>query len=343
MNNVATKVRIIYNENNIDSVLATTLMVSSIREVWMLEDRLDTHLSLVPYDYVHHTVEKGEIDLLIIIGVEMLGSDLLDEYQASSANKIIQFNYKKSAGGFKTDNPFQYLEITPTSHIEQPADTKNEVFDVEEVVDSSMAVLVAEYLKTPTRTPAWFTEEVKKLISIVSHYTNLKYFTNYFDFGNESDKTAMTARSLAYLYYQLPAIRKAEAERSILVLNDDKQFEYRKEDIANYSVVPKKIIKRGLSHVLYHYKGKQLSVPTLNVGEENAFDVMRQLSFPYEIVITYEDVRNHRIWRIFTAKEDQRILQFLRGLLEPSEQWVSGKIHYLVTALPKYDDKLSFI
>lgn len=351
MDNIATKVRILYSDTNIDSVLATTIMVSSIRESWILAKSKDTSIDLVSYNGIYHEPSNEVVDLLITIGVHVDSDDLMAELRNCTPATVLQFDYRANEYGsdvreftqqLKQLSAFEHLEHTP-----MPVVASDELLDVEEVSEASMSVLVAEYLKNSNSSMAWKSEDVARLITATTHYMNFNRFNQYFDFKCGTDDHTMSMEDLAFFYYCIPTIREAEANKSILVIdskhfkNNAKSKEFLQQKIMNSAGLARKIISRSMTKFVYHYKSKQLTLATVNVGEENAIEVMRQMALSFNKAITYEDMRGYRVWRIYCASIDKPAMDFLRGLLEPRSEYVVGKMRYFITDVPQYDQKLN--
>ena len=333
-------VRIIYNQHNIDSALAAAYFCTVLRKAdqHVFGDLPREPLNIVTqhYDCVRHTPSKNKVDVLYVLGVSLLGPDLLGEIDACQPKEVIEFHYQPSAVKFDPANAkYHYREITPITHDGQL------VTNEEDVTEASIAVLVAEYIERSwTMGITLRTDPIKRLIKAAAHYINFKRFDRFFKFDEAENDTSnvtpattgeCTAEDLAFLYRNFERIHFSASTTEELEVNSDYKFDA-KHFMTPVSVA-RNIIHRNMIQANYSNAQKYVIIPTVCVGEESAIEVMRQLSYPYKTVITYEDVRNQRIWRIY-AQEAPKIMDFLRSVIKPTEEWCECKIFYMVTDVP---------
>lgn len=339
--NRITSVRIIYNQHNIDSALATAYLCTVLRKTddhffGNKDDCVALKIQTQHYHGGRHTPIAGNVDVLYVIGVTLLGSDLLGEIDACSPKEVIEYHYKQSEVKFIGSDACKYQEITPSNIGGVEAQSSDEISE------ASVSVLVAAHLETLwTKSSVFKTDEIKRLISSASRYINFKRFDRYFKFDgvSEVDNSNVTpinhgessVEDFAYLHRHFNRIKHSAANAQVLELVDDYEF-----DAKHYTgriAVARNIIHRNMSQATYIHKTHYAVIPTVCVGEESAIEVMRQMSYPYETVITYEDVRNQRVWRIYTAKPGQ-VMDLLRLCITPTIEWSEGQVHYMITEVP---------
>jgi hypothetical protein len=73
-------------------------------------------------------------------------------------------------------------------------------------------------------------------------------------------------------------------------------------------------------------------LPTASVAEEHVFDVIRLMSYPYPTVVTFEDVKYWRIWRVY-SKDAQQVKDAV-SLIDHTMKWTENKVTYLMSNLP---------
>jgi hypothetical protein len=98
--------------------------------------------------------------------------------------------------------------------------------------------------------------------------------------------------------------------------------------------ISRNIILRNITNKMYGDSPNTMRIPTVCVNEEYANDVMRLMSYPYSNVITYEDIRDNRIWRIYS--KEQRLLDAISNMIPHNDSWYQCKLKYLLSRVPIY-------
>lgn len=323
--------RIMYNQFNIDSCYAATLVAE-----YVMHCNPSASVSTVSVDYFNYQKPVNKTTVLILCGVNLTVRDMLSELELSAPELALRFIYS----GHATDefispvNQCKFVNITPNNDEERSADQVEHITS-----DNSISVLVNDYFGK-TFGSSDMSAQQARLLSAVAGYINMRPFPSIFekkpDEGREKSNFIVSGRiglrdkdDLSFLYSNKEAIEEmARLGKPHLVLMSEV------ETVRNYSsnlTTAKNIIHRNMSEQIYSGKSKYFKAQTVCVGEENTFEVMRLLSLALPTVVTYEDMQNYRVWRLICS--NQSTLEIAREALKPVMEWVDCKVNYLVTHL----------
>lgn len=148
--------------------------------------------------------------------------------------------------------------------------------------------------------------------------------------------TTLTKHELMLVYDHIPNIK--EGCLNVPELLDTHEMTPFTVRIAadNYDVrlqALRSIIKRNFTKRLYNIGTSGFIVPTLSASQEDAFDIMRQVRYAHEEVITYEDIRDARIFRIITARN----AEWYTKCFKAHDVWYEDSVLYISAAVPNQD------
>lgn len=324
------KVRILYNACNIDSCLAVNMLVSVMKEKTQ-----GYYFETVPFTkFDNYQAPSQESQFTFIVGVPMPAHDVLVEKDKS--NTTVYFNYNTNTKDLSHMLNLYDLGVkifTPNyngGHIHN---------DVESILDNSLCKLMNLYLKVNFDKDIYGDEaanfETIKLIQAAMNYVNF-------------DKN-LTEDDLIYLYSNYDEIIHCAANIRLfkptpympdgdfkILGNINESFDQEETKKVRLQDCPRiqtarNIIHRNLSDHRHGTKSKGVVLPTACVSEEHAMDVMRLMSYPYTTVVTFEDVKYWRIWRIYSKTPEQ--IDLLADLIPHESSWMENKVGYLMSAL----------
>ena len=320
---ITSSVRIIYNPYNIDSCLATTIAIERL-----LEYNRKAYIETIPQEVFHqiNTIPK-QCNTLMIMGVNLSVADILREIDKCTPLRVYNFKYNNADELLvdPSDSTVVYREITPIMNI-HTSNLDRSNLTIEDISDNCISVLVNDSLmEMGLGKPC--TEHQLRLISVTCRYINLEKFDSIFSKSESGKLIKRYNDDLAYLYRNIEGIRKAAANGKpygILMFGVEKPVDY-SEPIKQI----RNIINRNMVTRIYQNKQKWCRIPTVCVSEENALEVMRQMTHTMPTAISYEDIQYFRIWRVYS--KDAEVIQHLCDVIKPIHTWVSCKITYMVS------------
>lgn len=78
--------------------------------------------------------------------------------------------------------------------------------------------------------------------------------------------------------------------------------------------------------------GSGLKTPTISVASADAMLAMRFINYSHDDVISYEDIKDSRVYRIHS----ERNLDWYMKRFEPTDVWSEGSLVFLKTELPRH-------
>lgn len=327
---VVNTVRVLYNPYNIDSCLAVCIAAERLHK-----DNPETSIQVVAADSSNHDTFKSSVDLLIICGAVMTVKDFIHEVDMCEPKVILNFRYlgDKNAELIMAPPDTAYHLITPITNSDPSTDE-----DVEQIYSENSLSFMVNALLQKTGYGDKSDDDQKRLMTVVSNYINFRRFDSIYTKDDDSNKIVKrTNDDLTYLHQHMDGIR----ESSALGLAYDVKSQA-SAIVKNYMTpitMVRKIIQRNMMEKTYVDKTKYMKLQTVCVGEENAIEVMRQLSYALPSVVTYEDVQDYRVWRILAS--GVHVIEMLRSILQPVHEWTDCRIQYFACDLPKISEKIS--
>lgn len=86
-----------------------------------------------------------------------------------------------------------------------------------------------------------------------------------------------------------------------------------------------------------HYKNAKSSImaQTIQISEEYLYDVIRLASYPYQIVVAYQDHKNSRHWWIYSSTDGKA--RNLVSMIPHSQCFTDGEFIHLISDIPKIE------
>lgn len=339
--------RIIYNPYNIDSAYAVCLVAERLKYT-----NNDIKITSTPYDFAHFQMADEPAELLIICGATIFAKDLFQEIQQTGARTVVHFQYENyKSESLNMTNEVKYLTITPhTKALEQKKQGDDYIYN-DHVAENCISVIANDFFAN-LGCGTTLTDEQKRLMMVISSYINFMQFDSIFvredverskgERHNEGRIVRRHENDLVFLYQNMQGIRDYAARGQSYPVRlgaEDDHYEFRKE----LSMI-RRLITRNMNEQVYAAHSSVAGIPiraktiqTTCVGEENAVEVMRQLSYAFSTIITYEDIQGYRIWRILCNDPD--VIALLRNALEPQKEWVDCRITYFASEPLKRERK----
>lgn len=334
-------VRILYNPFNIDSAYSVCVAAERLKM-----HNPSTTITAVAVDHVTYEPPVAECDVVLICGVNITVRNLLKELEIANPVIAIQFGYNNSTSddnydSYHYNNGKKLHRVSPKSFMDNSNDTENVT------ADDCISVIVNEYFNV-LNIGTDLTEQSMRLMSAINTYINMRSFPSIFEKMPDNERcddalintgkiTIRDRDDLAFLYRNFSGIQEA-AEKSTPYMPLLSGI----EPTGSYSKVltsVRKLIHRNITEKLYCGKSKYFKAQTVMVSEENAFEVMRQLSLALPTVITYEDIHDRRVWRFYSTAPG--VIDIFREAVEPFEVWGDCKITYMSSSLPRVSEKIS--
>lgn len=297
------KVHVIYNQYSLDSCLTTCLIKLFYSKLY---PNKDYKITTSPDNKQCNLRFIDTPDVLITAGINLdlsytnIVTELLD-----NDSKIICFNYEDCGDVISLpvfDNRIKDIhEFKPFNNV------KNSLAKLAGVFANKMLL---ENLDTG------LTDKMKLLIRAICHSENF---------------LPMSEEELLILYNNRNELMFCARHDKLFELQPDVFTKIK--DVRRIQI-SRNIILRNISNNRYGDNPNTMLIPTVCVNEEYANDVMRLMSYPYSNVITYEDIKDYRIWRIYS--KEQRLLDAISNMIPHRESWYQCKLRYLMSQTPVY-------
>ena len=294
---------IYYSKFNLDSSLAALIMFKTLKH---LEN---DEVELVNYDRTKPIKVNPDQDKIWIIGTDILpmGMDSIIDKSPNATINIANFYGSE-----------KYSEII-TSKITLDL-TKQSIQESDGHIPNSMANVIFRYLEL--HVPNSKFENI--FVNI-----NKNLFTMFLDASVKySNFILMTQEETLLVYKNIENVQIALEDNEpfwFTTVNKQHEKEYAKH-VKNLRV----IIERNFSLRYLTVDTRWLNTPILSVSTENAFAVMRLISYSYDDVVSYEDNSTSRIYRVYSKSNKEWFIKSIK----PNDVWVEGNLMFLKTEIP---------
>lgn len=307
------KVCIVFNPFNIDSMIGALCVNLMVEEMYPEETVSITFLecfrNIVNFDDSHETFDET-----YVVGVSLAGQDLKKLTRTSNAIRVFSYN-----GAEIYDFLQQNAQQTPVKDSRNVEDTLNNSMasiviadewfaDVRHIVTSHrdlMTVVEAGY-KYWNLIPMSGTE-------LVNLFTNLPLITDYL--YSDSPTPAALTLNVRYECISQKVFARMVMRNSLLT-------------------TVRGIVNRNMEEQLFGDSRKSKYLPTLNIGQEFAHDAIRLVGMAHKEVVTYEDIKNQRYWKVLAENQAEAIK--IADLIPHKDSWFDGKLLCLQSDLPSF-------
>lgn len=315
---ISSKIRIVFNDYNVDAFVATSMIVNAIIDSSSGED-LEYCVETVPHSLTNYTSPNKESDFTFCIGVNMDMHDILVE--AEKATNFFFIGYDRFISGEDITNKLKYKEGASifTSDfmwgeiLEEPE--KRYAKNLCKLTQQ----LLTRYFTTPSQSEV--PQLTKDLINAVEKYCN------FYD---------ISAKELALVHRNIDIIvdsafnGRYATYKPVFENIDTKQNSPR-------TTKARAIISKGMASHTYGTQKSSMIAPTLNCSEDFLYDLIRLMSYPFDTMVLYQDIKHQRQWWIYS--NDQAKAARLAEMIPYHSKHQDGKIVYLVSETPKLQEK----
>lgn len=298
---------VIYSPANLDSCLASAIVQSNAK-------KLGEEIKVFAYNRGSDTFKvPTDCDSISIVGAD-LSPDVMMELFESNKDATVYNNYTYQNS---TKYPVRLLSkfISDSRYIEHSFEATDDF-----KICVSSRVLSADQddsIAYDKNKPTLDNSVVKDYAGIVAAYI---------------DFSVMTAAETLFLFSNISNVRKAAAGLEPLDLCNVSSAA-RIQQYDEYVQDTRQLVKANMAMAYYAgANGSGMHTPTVCVGERDAMLAMRFINYAYDDVISHEDTRSARIYRVLSTNN----LQWYIKRFEPRDIWSEGSLTYFKTELPQH-------
>lgn len=297
---------IIYSPSNIDSCLASSIMKMHL-------EKDDHEVKVFPYNRSGNSFEAPtDFSVVHVLGADLAVDDLSSVLKGNPEAVYNLYNYSNS-----TVYPAGILLPMAESHrFKEHTDVGADGFKIS--VSSRICAMLSD-----TEIPYSNGGDLEGF-AMIKEYAGI--ISLYMAFR------PMTSAQTLFLYSNINGVRKAALGLKKLVL-EKRNTTVKTEQYTEYVHQLRSSIESNMAMSYYAgANGKGYRTPTICVGERDAMHAMRFISYAHNEVISYEDNRSSRVYRVL-SKEN---MKWYVKRFEPSDIWSEGSLTYLKTELPQH-------
>lgn len=294
---------IYYSKFNLDSSMGALIVSKTLKK---LED--DT-IDLISYNRTSPIKVNTDQDNIWIIGADISALDITTIIDKNPNAKITIANHFGSEKYNVNIKEKITLDLTKASMDESDGHIPN-----------SMAYVVYRYLEL--HVPNGKFENVFLNIDKNLFTTFLDAVVKYCNFLLMSqEETLLVYKNIENVYNTL----EENEPFWFTIINKQHEKEYAKH-VKNLRV----IIERNFALRYLTMDTRWLNTPILSVSNENAFAVMKLISYSYDNVVTYEDNSSSRVYRVYSMSNKEWFIKTIK----PNDIWIEGNLMFLKTEIP---------
>lgn len=294
---------IYYSNFNLDSVFSAFIIQK------YLKTSHNVNTNLVKYDRVNAFIPCEKQDRIFIVGADVSPLNL---------NSIV------------TENPDAEINIINYHNVEKYNDnlnnkifndyTKMSIESNDGHLPNSLSEIIVKQLELKTNDSLFYNtfintnkEDFFRLVDSIAKYCNFLLMTQ--------EETLLVFKNINNIYNAMDF--NDDFNITIPTVKDDKEY-------IRYIKNLRVILDRNFAMRYLTANTTWLTSPILSVSAENAFAIMRLISYSYDDIVTYEDTANARIYRVYSKCNKE----WLFGCIKPSDVWVEGNMYFLKTDIP---------
>lgn len=299
-----TKQAIIYSPSNLDSCLASAILQMGFKDI-------ESDIKPFSYNRGGNTFDPPVgFEVVYVLGADLTSDDMLALLDANGPSTVFYvFNYSNS-----TVYPARMLSPMDESHrFKIITDDGGDGFKIS-VSSRICSFLTDNDIKHLDKRVTVEGTLIKDYAGVVSLYTAFK---------------PMTALQTLFLYSNLNNVRKAASGAQALSLEEGKT-PAKTQQYDEYVQDVRVLVKANMAMAYYAgANGAGYHTPTICVGERDAMHAMRFISYAHDEVISYEDTRSARVYRVLSKNN----MQWYIKRFEPRDIWSEGSLTYFKTDL----------
>lgn len=310
----AEKAHILYNPFSLDSMAATMYLLSDPNMVGSI---------LMPYDrIIGLDIVHRKYKAIYCVGTELSQFDLSTVVQekipffTTCYRDSYRYLDDRKHEKMRMENPNMFF-VAPTQ----------EYFDHRISMLENSAISVIHHYFTQRDIPRY--SPYAAMIELISSYNN------FIPLLSEAERKSTSNEGYLALQASLMALQ-VQLRSELNSANPDPT----KELIPNVNVETymshfqkiRMAIQRGLHVSPYGPRSKTMFVPTMSVSEMSFHDTCSNVLLTHDNFVGYEDIRTHRVWRIYDEKIYNR--EFIAKHLKPFQTWSEGNVLCAITDRP---------
>lgn len=301
---------IIYSPFNLDSCLAAALFANKHKEKFEFISYSRGMNLKIYYSYekiISLGADLSGEDIAMLCNVDSLPIIQIYTYPNSSINN----NKSQRTRVLQKQNQVELIEFDE----ELRNKNNNESTSVPgEILSITLKIINSELFNWDNNSEL---ETVKHLAEIVNKYCSFK---------------PLTKEETKYLFCNIKMIQKAATGKHDFNINAGQLHD--SINYGDYVSNIRDLINRNISMTFYSNNNNNgFITPTICVGEHDAIWTMRFISYSHDDVISFEDMRDYRIYRIHTTKN----IEWYVKCFEPIDIWSEGNLFFLKTDLPRHN------
>lgn len=301
-----TKQLIIYSAFNLDSCFAAVIF----KELAIKQNK---EVFLIPYNRAKNNSLRSGADEIVVAGADVTGIDMSSLLDTNPDAKMMVQAYPNSETyGSKLLKRFKEREVT-YSRFEQ--DEKLDTSFVGFTISVSLVALAAA-----KGGDSYFMHNATDYSELAQ---NIHKYCNF-----ESLNQVKTYN----LFSQIPHIENSLQDTKYPFM--DKWYGAPlNEEYDKLVKSTRTIIEDNMAMAWYAgANGSGFTTPTISVASANAMLAMRFINYSHNDVISFEDTRDCRVYRILS----QRNLEWYLKRFEPTDVWSEGSLVFIKTELPRH-------
>lgn len=298
---------IIYSPANLDSCLASAIIQSNAK-------KLREEVKVFAYNRGSDSFKvPTDCDSISIVGAD-LSADVMIELFESNKDTTVYNNYTYQNS---TKYPVRVLSklISESRYIEHSFEATDD-----------FKICVSSRVLSSGQDDSIAHDKNEKTLdnSVIKDYAGV--ISKYIDFS------VMTAAETLFLFSNMSNVRKAGAGlESLDLCNANSTAKVQQYD--EYVQDIRQLVKANMAMAYYTgANGSGMHTPTVCVGERDAMLAMRFINYAHDDVISHEDTRSARIYRVLSTNN----LQWYIKRFEPRDIWSEGSLTYFKTELPQH-------
>lgn len=297
-------ISIYYSKINLDSSIAALIMFKTLKHF------NDEIIDLINYDRTKPIKINNNQEVIWIIGADISPLSMDSIIDKNPNATIMIANYHDSE---------KYSE-TIKSKIAHDL-TKESIEKSEDHIPNSMADVMFRYLNLHIPN--------NKFESIFLNIDRMKFVVFLDAVVKYSNFLLMTQEETLLVYKNIDGVCSAlEDNEPFWLATVNKQQD--EKEYAKYIKSLRVVIDRNFSLRYLTNETRWLNTPILSASSEDAFAIMRLISYSYDNVVTYEDNSTSRIYRCHSKNNKEWFIKTIK----PNDIWIEGNLLFLKTEIP---------
>lgn len=332
-------IRIVFNRSSLDAVCAAAMIITAYKQ-----KEQECHVETVPYSissYSSPLESSLSFDKTFLIGTFLNPNQILNE--TLYCKDLVIVSHLKPTDKYQPFEP---------EHLYSLSDGKIQIFSTAFIYGKPLASLEESYSSCLSK----LTKIALSSISIGLSEALEQSLTKLEDLGDVLTAVEsfigikdVSAENILLVHENYDALVESAYTAKPMVFKGKNSIadKIQQDPLNNRKNSIKGINSRIFksrnyiqsSMVAQHYKNAKGSmlVQTIQTSEEYLYDVVRQASYPYQIVIVYQDHKHYRHWWIYSGNDSKT--QQLPDMIPHVACFNDGEFIHLVSEIPKIESQ----